>query len=67
MKKILVLQLIIILTGCDPDNPDKYTSAYGKVLCEPKSKKAFTVRAGGVATTSIVERAKDKDFICNGV
>ena len=66
MKKILVL-LVIVLAGCDPDNPDKYSAAYGKVLCEPKSKQAFTVRAGGVATTSIVERAKEKDHVCNGV
>ena len=65
MNKILVL-LALVFAGCDPDNPDKYSAAYGKVLCEPKSKKAFTVRAGGVATTSIVERAKEKDYVCNG-
>lgn len=64
---MLIVLLVSLLAGCDPDNPDKYSSAYGKVLCEPKSKQAFTVRAGGVATTSIVERAKEKDTMCNGV
>lgn len=63
MKNTLVL-LMIVLAGCDPDNTDKYSAAYGKVLCEPKSKQAFTVRAGGVANTSIVERAKEKDGVC---
>lgn len=64
MRKLLILQLGVFLIGCDPDNPDKYNAAYGKVLCEPKNKQAFTVKAGGVATTSIVEREKSKDGEC---
>lgn len=58
--KTISIMLVLLLAGC---SRNEYGEADNKVLCDPKSQKAFLIKPN-VGATSFVQRNANMDDLC---